>query len=413
MSPAAGARPRKVLHLLNGAAGGAALSTIELIAALRREGVEACAACDLGGTGDEIARLRDAVGGELLMTPLYWWNRKIRAARWKRPLLELRQSLLTGRGRASADRVARFAAAQGVDLIHTNTILTPKGGIAARRLGLAHVWHLRELVGPGMPFRLVQEGPRLSRYLAVHCSRLVANSEASARGVRSWLLSPELLEVVPNAVDLTRFSPRDGDRSGASNTPVRVAMVGNLTSRMKKHDLFVEAAARVDRELPVEFRIYGYDLFDGGRRPGDLYCDRLHRRIAELGLGDRFRFPGFVPDPPRLMAAIDLLVHPAEGESFGRVAIEAMAAGLPVVGVAGGGIAEVVVDGETGLLGPPDDPGALAAGIERLVRDPDLRRRFGRAGRERVAARYSLPALTAGILGAYGRALGRPLGAAR
>ena len=81
MSPAVGARPRKVLHLLNGAAGGAALSTIDLIVALCREGVEACAACDLGGTGDEIARLRDAVGGELLMTPLYWWNRKIRAAR--------------------------------------------------------------------------------------------------------------------------------------------------------------------------------------------------------------------------------------------------------------------------------------------------------------------------------------------
>ena len=409
MSPAAGARPRKVLHLLNGAAGGAALSTIDLIAALRREGVEACAACDLGGTGDEIARLRDAVGGELLMTPLYWWNRKIRAARWKRPLLELRQSLLTGRGQASADRIARFAAARGADLIHTNTILTPEGGIAARRLGLAHVWHLRELVGPGMPFRLPGEGRRAGRFLAVHCSRLVANSEASAARIRPWLPSPELLEVVPNAVDVGRFTP--GER--APGSPVVVAMVANLTSRWKRHDLFVEAAARVDRELPVEFRIYGHDPSDGGRRPGDLYCDRLHRRIAELGLGDRFRFPGFVPDPPRLMAAIDLLVHPAEGESFGRVAIEAMAAGPPVVGVAGGGIAEVVVDGETGLLGPPDDPGALAAGIERLVRDPDLRRRFGRAGRERVAARYSLPALTAGILGAYGRALGRPLGAAR
>ena len=146
-------QPRKVLHVLNDAGGGAALSAIGLIESHRRQGIESCAVCHESGTLEERQRLLDVTRGDVLFTPLYWWNKKIRARFWKRPLIEAKQIWETRWTRSSTRRVMEFAVRHQADLIHTNTILTPEGGLAARRLGLPHVWHLRELLGPGMPFR--------------------------------------------------------------------------------------------------------------------------------------------------------------------------------------------------------------------------------------------------------------------
>lgn len=391
---------------MNGAYGGAALSTSGLMVALRAAGIESCAVCHDAGSADDKAMLRDAAGGEVLFLPLYISNRKIRADIWKRPLLEAWQSFRTGRARLSALRVASFAARHQVSLIHTNTILNPEGGLAARWLGLPHVWHLRELLGPGAPFRLAREGTALGRYLARHCSVLVANSRTTAERVRAWL-PPGLLDVVPNGIDLSRFVPRAwADRS--ATTPIVAAMVAHLDARWKKHALFLDAAARVDPALKVEFRIYGHDASAVSRR-GDAYALALHDQARRLGLGERIKFFGTVPDPVRIMSEIDVLVHPADSESFGRVVVEAMAAALPVAGARGGGVAEIVEDGTTGLLARPDDPAELAAAIERLARDPGLRRAMGRAGRQRAEEHYSLQACAAGIVRVYDRALAHPL----
>ncbi len=399
------ARPKKVLHVLNSAGGGAALSTLSLAKALAAEGISSAAVCYDAGTTQERDALREAVHGELLFTQLYWWNRKNRMPLWKRPLVEARQIVATGWSLGSAARVAEFASQSGADLIHTNTILLPEGGLAARRLGLPHVWHLRELVGPGNPFRLAREGPELGHYMAQHCSKLVANSQASAERIRDWL-PDDLLEIVPNGIDLSGFTP---GTAPVQPGRVVVGMVGNLTSRSKKHALFIEAAARVDRGLPVEWRIYGHDPSRGGTQGGDPYIDELHGQIRRLGLADRFHWPGFVIDPARIMSELDVLVHPADNESFGRVVVEAMAAGLPVVGVRGGGVAEIVRDGETGLLAAIDDPQGLAARIEQLVRDPQHGRAMGAAGRRRAIENYSMEACAAGILRVYEQAMARPL----
>jgi glycosyltransferase involved in cell wall biosynthesis len=327
---------------------------------------------------------------------------------WKRPLIELRQWVRTGAARYSALRVAQAAMRHRAELIHTNTILTPEGGLAARLVGLPHVWHLRELLGPGEPFQLPIEGAALGRYLERHCSKLVANSGASAAKVRSFLQA-ELLEVVPNGIDLAPFSGRA--RAAGRASRVVVGMVAHLTSRVKKHRLFVEAAARVGREVPIEFRIYGHDPSEGGRTRGDAYTDELHDRIRVLGLADRFTWPGYVPDPVQAMSEIDLLICPNHEESFGRVAIEAMATGLPVVGARGGGVGEIIEHGSTGLLAAPGDADGLAAAIARLAADAELRLQMGEAGRRRVERLYSLEACADGIMRVYGLAMQRPLSA--
>jgi glycosyltransferase involved in cell wall biosynthesis len=382
----------KVLHLLNAAGGGAAVSTCLLMEGLRRHGVESCAVCHTMGTAEEREQIAEAARGEVLFTPLYWWNKKTRADLWKRPLLHLMQLPGTGWGRLSGRRVRNFATRQGVDLIHTNTILNPEGGWAARSLGLPHVWHLRERVGPGQPFRLPVEGTAFGRYMKRRASVLVANSHSAAELVRPWLASQEQLTVVPNGVDLTRFAPRTAPEEG----PLVVAMVANLSSRVKRHDLFIDTAALVAVNSAIEFRLYGHDP-----GPSDAYAAALHRQVRELGLGERFHFLGFVADPAQMMAEIDILVHPTAVESFGRVVVEAMAAAVPVVGPAGGGVGEIVVDGETGLLVPPDDTQALARAVERLAGNSDLRRRLGQAGRQRAEEHYSLEAHVEGILRLY------------
>jgi glycosyltransferase involved in cell wall biosynthesis len=397
--------PRKVMHVLNSPTGGAALSTLGLIEAFRAHGIAACAVCHDAGSRQEREALREATRGEVRFTNLYWWNKKIRTSRWRRPLSELRQGLRTGWARRSSALVAEATRLYGADLIHTNNIVTPEGGLAARQLGLPHVWHLRELLGPGKPYRLPYEGSAFGRYMAAHCSKLVANSHVTAALVRSWV-SDELLAVVLNGIDISRFRPKT---QAAPSGRVVVAMVGNLTTRWKKHALLVEAATRVDRSLPIQWRIYGHDPSRGGTVRGDSYVDALHARLAAAGIADRFVWPGHVADPPEIMAQIDVLVHPADGESFGRVAVEAMAAALPVVGVRGGGLAEIVVPGVTGLLAGIDDPDDLADCITRVVRDAALRDTLGRAGRERAVTHYSLEACTAAMLDVYQQAMDRPL----
>lgn len=372
---------------------------------MKKDGVGACAVCHNAGTPAEREMLREATDGEVLFTTLYWWNKKIRADYWKRPLLEARQIIKTGWSRSSATKVARFAKRHHADLIHTNTLITPEGGIAARALGLPHVWHLRELIGPNEPFRLRLEGPALGRYLSRHCSKLIANSRTSAERVQDFL-PPELLEIVPNGIDLSRFTTKR-DRPGGA--PIVVAMVGNLSSRTKKHALFIEAASRVNPGLPVEFRIYGHDPSENGHKSGDEYIDSLRRLIQQRGLAQRFQWLGYFPNPAKIMSKIDVLVHPADNESFGRIVVEAMAAGLPVVGVRGGGVGEIVKHEMTGFLSDPNEPDQLAAFIERLINDADLRVTMGRNGRARAVSHYSLESCAASILRVYQAAMERPL----
>ena len=391
---------------MNSAGGGAALSTIALMIGLRAEGIIPLAVCSDQGSNDEQKRLREATDGQVLFTQLYWWNRKIRSAWWKRPAIELRQIVRTGWGFRSADKVAEFAKTHGVDLIHTNTITTPEGGMAARRLGLPHVWHVRELVGKSAPFRLPLSGSRLRDYITSHASKVVANSNVTAAPLRQWL-PDDYLEVVPNGIDIGRFIPQP---VVAEKRPLVVAMVGSLTSQWKKHDLFVEAAARVNPSLPIEWRIYGHDPSRGGTTAGNAYTDKVHSRIARHNLAGRFVWPGFVADPVQIMSEVDIVLHPADHESFGRVIVEAMAAGLPVVGVRGGGVGEIVEHGQTGLLAEPNDAAGLAAAVERLAGDAQLRQQFGAAGRRRAEEHYSQEACNRRILHVYSLAMVRRLG---
>lgn len=395
-----------VLHVMNSAAGGAALSTVDLIRGFADHGILSCVVCDDRGGAAERQLILDAVDGRATFFPLHWMNRKTRAKWWKRPILALLSWQRTGATLISTRRVVEFARTHNADLIHTNTIVTPEGGCAAVRLGLPHVWHLRELVGRGAHIQFWREGKRLGDYWRRHCSIIVANSEVTASHVRSWVPS-EFLQVVPNGIDLSHFSA--APRLRKQNDQIVVAMVGNLGSKSKKHKLFVQSAACVDRKLPIEWRLYGHGPLLVGKKHADPYVAEIVAELDCTGLAPKFAFMGFEPDPAKIMSEIDILVHPTELESFGRVFAEAMASQVAVAAVRGGGAAELIVDNETGLLSEPNNPAALGANISRLAQDPSLRRRLGSAGRQRVETHYSLDVSVQRLLNVYRFAMQHPV----
>ncbi len=130
-------------------------------------------------------------------------------------------------------------------------------------------------------------------------------------------------------------------------------------------------------------------------------------QAAALGVGDRVHLPGHRTDARMLLDAADVFVLPSRHEGMPLVLLEAMDAGLPVVATRVIGSEEVVADGETGFLVPPEDPAALGAALARLLADTELRERFGQAGRRRFRERFTHRRMAAATAEVYEQVLGR------
>jgi glycosyltransferase involved in cell wall biosynthesis len=134
----------------------------------------------------------------------------------------------------------------------------------------------------------------------------------------------------------------------------------------------------------------------------------IQQEVRTLGLDDIVAFVGWQPDIWQWLSRWDILVQPSLAEGFGMTALEAMAAGLPVVASSVGGLPELVEDGRTGYVVPPADPATLAARLRHLVRHADLREAMGAAGRVRVRQHFSPQRMAAEIAAVYDRLLDSP-----
>jgi glycosyltransferase involved in cell wall biosynthesis len=214
--------------------------------------------------------------------------------------------------------------------------------------------------------------------------RVVCVSSGQAQRVRQAGVPPERVRVIRNAARLRAFAgpepaARDRLRQLAGGDGPVVLAAGRL-SREKGFHVLTAGACPLLRNVPSA-RIV---LFGEGpeRSP-------LERQAAALGLADRFRLPGFRNDLDALLPWADVVVLPSLTEGLPNVALEAAAAGVPVVATAVGGTPEVVVNGQTGFLVPPGDPAALAGRMNDLLKHADWARAFGAAGRRRVEAHFS------------------------
>jgi glycosyltransferase involved in cell wall biosynthesis len=286
----------------------------------------------------------------------------------------------------------RLYAAWRFDVLHAHN-LAPTGHAAARwargRAGPAFVVSAH---GPDMIHVPVNSsvGRRACVAAMAAADVVMANSMWAARRCEQIAGRPLPVRVVHLGADVP-------PAPNAGNGAVRMVTVAHLVAR-KRHEVVLRALARLDPERRPEYVVIG----DGPCR------EPLERLAAELGVADRVRFEGQLPNPEAVAraAACDLFVMPGVEEPFGVAYVEAMAAGLPAIGSRGeGGPEDIAAAGPGMILVEPDDPGALAGMLERLVVDRSELARLGAAARETVAANFTWERCGSETVAAYRAAL--------
>lgn len=253
------------------------------------------------------------------------------------------------------------------DVVHTNSLKADiLGGIAARVAQVPLIWHVRDRIADDyLPHRAVVVFRKLCR-IVPHF--VIANSQATLKTL--YLPATKPRAVISSGFDVAAFA-----RAGAKRKPlaeqiaadrVDIGIVGRI-SPWKGQDVFVRAAALVHSAFPqTHFSIIGAALF--GEKEHEA---KLHALVHELGLDTAVTFHGFQEDVATAIGDLDVLVHASIiAEPLGQVIAQGMAAGKPVVATRGGGASEIVEDGITGWLVPPNDPASLADAICAVLRDP-------------------------------------------
>ncbi|CAN5826256.1 hypothetical protein BH18ACT13_BH18ACT13_19080 [soil metagenome] len=277
----------------------------------------------------------------------------------RRPLKTLLLPVLL----ASFARAARLAAGDA-DLVHAHWL---PSGFAALATGKPYVLQLW-----GTDVELARRVPWLARPVVRRARFVICASRSLAADARA--LGGRKIRVIPPGVDV----PKD---VGEESDPPEVLFAGRLSAEKGILEL-LEATQ-------------GLNLVVAGDGP---LRDRVPGALGMLPLAEL----------KRRYDRAAVVVCPSRREGFGVACAEAMAFGRPVVASAVGGLLDLVVDGETGLLVPPRDPAALRAALEQLLADQELRQRQGAAGRERIRHHFSWEAATDATLAAYESALVKP-----
>jgi glycosyltransferase involved in cell wall biosynthesis len=360
--------------------GGAERATIDVARALAADGYRALVASEGGRMENE---LRDA-GGTLV---------RMRAAS-KNPLTVL----------ANANRLARLIRKEGVALVHARSRAPAWSALlAAKRTGIPFVTTYHGFYNAKSALK------RFYNSVMARGDVVIANSQWTAEHIAKTYPSQESkLVAIPRGIDLTYFDPDAVSLTrvaalrrtwGIADNDLVVLLPGRLT-RWKGQLVLIEALARLRREgrLPNVHAVLAGDA--QGR---DAYTSELNDAIAAAGLVDVVVCPGHVTDMPAAYLASDVVTSAStDPEAFGRVAAEAAAMRRPVIATAHGGAMETVINGESGMLVPPNDAAALAdAMAELLAAPPEHLAEMGERGRTHVTRRFSTESMCAATLDVY------------
>jgi glycosyltransferase involved in cell wall biosynthesis len=362
--------------------GGAERSTIEVAAALAREGFLPLVASEGGRMVAELER----VGGA-----------------WVRMALDTKSPVALI---VNAFKLENLIRARNVKIVHARSRAPAWSALyAARhtRIPFVTTWHGSYTARTSIK--------RFYNSVMARGDVVIANSAWTAEHIRAQFPAKRIV-TIPRGVDLARFDPGSVPpqqvedlrrRWGADASTILLLLPGRLT-RWKGQEVLIAALG-----LLAQPRVRAVLAGDAQGRTG--YEHDLREAIAARGLNDRVVIAGHVADMPTAYLAADIVVSAStQEEAFGRVAAEAAAMGRPVIATDHGGSRETVVHGKTGLLVPPGNAQALAAGLRQLIElEKAGRAAMGARGREHIAANFTVEHMCAATLAIYRELLAQPV----
>ncbi len=288
--------------------------------------------------------------------------------------------------------LARIIRRERVDVVHLgNGVRANFDGILAGLLaGVPVICHVKGFEKYGARERW-----------AARRTTLVCMTEAILRYCHEHGLRSSDEHVVYDAVDEAWLAPQRPAEVIRAELGVPlgapcIGVAGNI-QEWKGQLVLIEALGRLTARQDVHCVVAG-----GVHRAGEPYAEALRSRVVALGLSARVHLAGFRADIPDVMRGWDVVVHASvRPEPFGRVILEGMLLGKPVIATNGGGVPELLTHGHTGYLVPPGDAGALAATLEAVLADPDAARAVGAQARQWAQDRFSLKRHVADMAAIY------------
>jgi len=265
------------------------------------------------------------------------------------------------------------------DVVYTNTVTVCVGAFAARFLEIPHLWHIHEFgyEDHGLLFDL---GSKLSLWLINHLSTIcIVVSNAVARQYQHYI-DPSKLRVIYQSVSVPKDISAE-EVPMAPNTGIRCIIIGSLQEGKRQEEAILAIGELVHVGINAELFIVG----DGNPK----YRDYLQKLVSGNELDRYVKFIGYVENPFPFVKSADVVLMCSRNEAFGRVTVEAMKIGKPVIGARSGGTTELIREGFNGFLYTPGDYKELAAKIKYLYEHPDVVRDMGKNGQQWTKERFT------------------------
>ena len=316
------------------------------------------------------------LGLETHVVPMKWWITE-KSGIWRQPFAWIWN-------RNSVNRIADFIREKKIGLVFTNSAAMSCGAKAAVKRSVPHVWAIHEVLRGERPLLYYILGGRaLVNFIVKSSTRVIVNSGIAKRAFPE----NERVILVYNGVEIKTGDEDRGkilrNELGLKNEDLIAGIVGKIYEGKGQREL-IQAASFLSPKYP------GFKVLVVGYVKDGRYYRRLRDFVRTGGLEERVLFTGYQRDLVNLLKIMNVVVVASVVDSFGRAALEAMAAGVPVLAVRAGGLPEIVHDGKNGFLVDSREPRKLADALDFIFQNPDKAKKAAEEGLRTVREKFSL-----------------------